>query len=217
MPDPSSFIHAQLRLECVGFDDEGLLIRIPGQDPDEIARLQAYEHSDGFDIYFRQDVPQDIRNKISSFPPSLLFQDGERGRSVIDELLHCPKIIIYETYIFKHLPEENLLADVVVIEDVGLGAKGAANRPVFAIVKDGRIISSCVSTRENDESAECYTYSEEGFRQLGFGWRVTTAWGRHQLLKSKIPFYSHEGDNLDSRALANSLNLEWKFRMIAYD
>ena len=106
--------------------------------------------------------------------------------------------------------------DVVVIDDAELGINGASRRPIFTIVRDGRLISSCVSVRENDESAECYTFTEEGFRQLGLGRQVTTAWGRHQLLRGKIPFYSHEKDNSDSLALANSLNLEWKFRLVAF-
>ena len=41
-------IHLQLALECQGFNSECLLVRIPGPEPDEIARYLAYHVAEGW-------------------------------------------------------------------------------------------------------------------------------------------------------------------------
>jgi hypothetical protein len=216
MKEPTHYILTQLQLECIGFDENELLVRIPGPDPDDIARVLAYKHSQGFEIYFRQDVPRSVRNLISSLSIEEVFARKEKIQSILDKHFPCNEVNSFESYVFEDLPGENEITDVDMIDKTGSSGNASHIRPVFAMLKHGKPISSCISVRQNDDSAECYTHTGEGFRRRGLGRKVTAAWGRWQLLKGRIPFYSHASDNTASRALAESLNLSWKFRLVAY-
>jgi hypothetical protein len=57
-------IQLQLAIECIGLDSSELLVRVPGPDPDEISRVYAFQHERGYTMYFRQDLPSHIRQKI---------------------------------------------------------------------------------------------------------------------------------------------------------
>lgn len=216
MKTPTYYILTQLQLECIGLDQERLLVRIPGPDPDEIARVLAYRHSRGFEIYFRNDVPKNVRNQISSLSIEEVLAEREKIQSILDEHFPCTEVGSFETYVFEDFPDGNAIMDVDMIDQTSALGKASSTRPAFAMSKQGKSISSCISVRQNDDSAECYTHTEEGFRRRGLGRKVTAAWGRWQLLHGRIPFYSHASDNVASRALAESSNLSWKFRLVSY-
>ncbi len=216
MKDPTIYILTQLKLECIGLDEEELLVRIPGPDPDEIARVLAYRHSQGFEIYFRNDVPRNLRNLISALSIDDIFAERKKIQSILDKHFPCTEVGSFETYVFEDLPGENEITDVDIIDQTSSFGKASPSRPIFVLPSHGKPISSCISVRQDDDSAECYTHTEEGFRRHGLGRKVTAAWGRWQLLNGRIPFYSHASDNIASRALVESLNLPWKFRLVAY-
>jgi predicted GNAT family acetyltransferase len=89
--------------------------------------------------------------------------------------------------------------------------------PTFVIRRDGVVVASCMSVRENDEAAECYTFTEPAFRRQGWGQRVTAAWGRAVLQNGKIAFYNYAQDNRASQVLAKSLELVRRFRLVTYE
>jgi RimJ/RimL family protein N-acetyltransferase len=78
------------------------------------------------------------------------------------------------------------------------------------IVRDGEIVSSCQSSRENASAAEAWVFTHPDYRGRGYARQVTMAWGHRLQKQSKIPFYSHHRTNLASEAVARSL------RMIQY-
>jgi len=80
-------------------------------------------------------------------------------------------------------------------------------RPIYAIVLDERIVSTCTSSRENETAGEAWVRTLPEFRRHGFARQVTAAWAHGLQQQGKIPFYSHSSDNLASRALARSLRL----------
>jgi RimJ/RimL family protein N-acetyltransferase len=219
---PLEYIQAQLRLECIELDPEGLLVRIPCSEPDELAAVYLYEHPGGLRLYSRHDLPPRLRDQISVVPldDSLLAVDVARPvgeirpekeiRAILARHLGGIQVEVFETYIFEQPPEQ---------DPFGLVRKVSASpgeHPHFVIEQDGRVVSTCCSVRENAEAAECYTLTDEGYRRRGYGVMVTQAWGRHVLLSGKIPFYSHHADNHASRALAARLSLSWKFRVMIF-
>ena len=219
---PLETIQAQLRLECIGFDPDGLLVRIPGSDPDEIAAVYLYEHRCGLRLYSRNDLPPRLRDQISVVPLEAPPQAGEairtenvlrpfnEIRAILARHLGGIQVAVFETYVFEQLPEQDQTRLVHAI------STSSGECPRFVIEQGGRVVSACCSVRENAEAAECYTLTEEGHRRRGFGAMVTRAWGRHVLLSGKIPFYSHHADNQASRALAARLGLGWKFRVMIF-
>jgi hypothetical protein len=59
MMDVNALIETQLRLECKGVNAEGLLVRIPGPNPDDIPRCLVVRHRDGYRLFFRHDLSRD--------------------------------------------------------------------------------------------------------------------------------------------------------------
>ncbi len=86
--DTLSLIRLQMELECIGLDGEGLMVRIPGPDPDEIARFTVARHDHGYTVHFRQDVPRRVREQLAVLPPEAAFQDQERVRGIL--AMHAP-------------------------------------------------------------------------------------------------------------------------------
>ena len=64
---PLDFFHIQLELECKGFDENGDLIQIPGDDHDEINRFHIVKYPGGCFRYFRCDVPKELRGYLNRF------------------------------------------------------------------------------------------------------------------------------------------------------
>jgi predicted GNAT family acetyltransferase len=88
--------------------------------------------------------------------------------------------------------------------DQGLLESG---KEAFAVLVDGEIVSTCESSRENEQAGEAWVRTLESFRRRGFARQVTAAWGHWLMQRGKVPFYSHVSANQASRAVAQSLGL----------
>lgn len=89
-------------------------------------------------------------------------------------------------------------------------------KPVFAIIVEGRRISSCTSSLENEIGAEAWVTTAPAFQRKGYGRQVAAAWAHDLQQQGKIPFYSHRWDNLASESLARSLKLIQFMEDVAY-
>ena len=88
--------------------------------------------------------------------------------------------------------------------DFGFGGLG---EQVFAIEHNRKIISACVSSRENEKAAESWVFTAPEHRGQGLALQVVTAWAAAVLRDGKIPFYSHAVENIASSKVANKLRL----------
>jgi hypothetical protein len=86
---------------------------------------------------------------------------------------------------------------------------------VYAIERDIRIVSACVSTRENEKCGEAWVYTNPQYRHQGFAKKVVSAWATSLLRAGKIPFYSHKISNVASCSLARALGLQPVFEEIS--
>jgi predicted GNAT family acetyltransferase len=93
------------------------------------------------------------------------------------------------------------------------GLDGSAEE-MFGIEKDGRIISSCISTRENIHCGEAWVYTDENHRHQGLAQKVVRSWAASLLANGKVPFYSHKIQNVASANLAKRLDLQPAFEEI---
>lgn len=89
---------------------------------------------------------------------------------------------------------------------IAFGFSGLADK-VFAIEQDGKILSACVSARQNTTCAEAWVFTHPDQRQKGLAQRVVKAWAADLKKKGVIPFYSHNIENSASALLAKKLNL----------
>jgi hypothetical protein len=85
---------------------------------------------------------------------------------------------------------------------------------VFAIEMDGKLISACVSTRENSFCGEAWIYTDEDHRHQGFAQKAVSAWAASLLSAGKVPFYSYKITNMASASLAKRLGLQPLFEEI---
>lgn len=124
----------------------------------------------------------------------------------------------YKTYLFPALAEildkegvTSLSSEDPMIQAFGFG--GFAER-VYVIEQDRKIVSACVSARENDFCGEAWVFTEPAFRHHGMAQKVVGAWARHMIRTEKVPFYSHKIENTASAHLAARLRLEPVFEEI---
>lgn len=123
----------------------------------------------------------------------------------------------YKTYIFAALPSEEpgvscLSRDDPKVKAFDFDHFGAQ---IYAVERDGKLVSACVSVRENEKCAEAWVFTDPVYRHKGFARAVVDAWARSLLKQGKVPFYSHKIDNLPSARLAERLGLQPVFEQIA--
>jgi hypothetical protein len=200
MVDVDALIVAQLRLECKGVS-EGLLVRIPGPDPDDIPRCLVLRHGGGYRVLFRHDLARHIREQIAMLPPEVVFGDRPTIGAILAEDAPVESIWVGRSYIFPGAPSPAHYPDAVRLE------RGSGARPVYTIRIGGEIVASCESVREDHTAAEAWVQTSPEFRRRGYARQVTAAWAADLLRLGKTPFYSHNMDNLASQGVARSLRL----------
>jgi RimJ/RimL family protein N-acetyltransferase len=222
--EPLHLVQLQLAIECIGLDEDGLLVRIPGPDPDEIARVCAYQHGGGYITYFRRDLPESLREQLHGLGAEAAFHDRDAVRALLAADAPCTEVGVFHTYVFPSSMASPRQSPGVVrlgethrelIEDYHAGME-VADRAVFAVIRDRMIVSTCGSVRENEDAGECYVFTLPEYRRRGYGRQVTAAWGYHLREQGKVAFYSHTEENLASRAVARSLGLWPCFSITGY-
>ena len=212
----SDLIKAQLRLECTGLNDQGLLVRIDGPDPDEIVRYYVYRRDGGYERFFRHDVPAAIRAQILALPADSAFVAPEAIEYLLSRHQPSEGYTLGVSYLGLPMISPTDFSDVVrltesdrsLIDHFDSELRASADRPVHAIVVDGRIVSACVSSRQNDEAGEAWVRTQPAFRRRGYARQVTASWAHHLTRQGKLAFYSHRIDNAASRSVAQSLGLQ---------
>ena len=84
----------------------------------------------------------------------------------------------------------------------------------YVIEREGKVVSACVSTRENARCGEAWVCTDPQYRHQGLARRVVGAWARDMLSAGKAPFYSHKIENIASAGLTKHLGLVPAFEEI---
>lgn len=198
-------MHIQLELECKSVD-HGLLVRIPCDDPDDIARFSIARHAAGYTAYVRHDVAPHVRDQLLALPQHTAWSDTAAVVNIlaagVDADVHVWR---GRSYTFQRLPEEHEFPDVVQDGDG------------FAVVVDGIGVSWAWSSRSNEHAAELAVETLPAFRRRGYARQVVLAWARHQLDRGKTAFYSHALNNAASQALAETVGVMHFMDMVNYE
>ena len=186
-----------LRLECVGLDAAGDMVRIPGDDPDTIYRLYIGRLATGPLVLFRADVPPDIRAAIRAMPAAALVVERHRVQAILDR--HAPSGEVWngKSYTFPSTLSAALYPDVRFVRQ----------KSEYAVIVDDRVVSACSSTREDPWAGEAWVHTDPAYRGRGFARQATAAWAHALQQRGKIPFYSHLNANMASQGVARSLGL----------
>jgi len=221
--EPVQLIHMQLAIECIGLDEDGLLIRVPGPDPDEIARVYAYRYEGRYITTFRRDLPASIRKQIRALGAETVYHDSEAVKALLATAAPCSEVGVFYTYVFPDTLGPRQFPDVVRLGEADEGlieayraGMNVTERAVFAVIRDGMIVSTCGSVREDGDAGECYVFTVPEYRRRGYGRQVTAAWGHHVTEHGKVAFYSHATENVASQSVARSLGLRPAFSVTTY-
>lgn len=216
---PLTYLHFQLALEGLAPDADRLTRLAGSADADGlplvlIAQLTTRERV----AYYNEGLPAGLHGSLAECIHGLQFPhidpvlDLLKTRDLRVEAGH------FITYLFPAHPI--ITTDRIVMRfskgDPRLRAiqfDGFAE-PVFGIEQDGRVVSACVSVRENEHSGEAWVFTDPGHRNQGLAGQVVSAWAKSLTLSGKIPFYSHKAENAVSARLARRLGLQPIFEEI---
>lgn len=222
---PRELLRIQLSLQCIGVETDNVLTRIPGADPDGIPRYYVARFPDGtYETFFAREVPVAARTRLAGLPADTAFANpatierilagGSAGEEVWTGVSYTvPGVAAPAEYrdVVRLTPEEH--STLVAHYDPELTLDG---RAAFAIIREGRIAASCVSSRENAMAGEAWVRTEEAYRGQGLARQVTAAWGAALRLAGKVAFYSHHIENVGSAGVARSLGLHPFVRDVGY-
>jgi hypothetical protein len=213
-PTDVEYVEIQLALEGIGVDARRRLVRIPTAAAEEIPRLYVCRHSAGTSRYYRADLPDAVVDAIDRLTGDVCFEQQAIVHSILAR--HAPSFGVWSgtSYVFPTVPTAETCPEVVRLGEADHWQALAFDpdlasfpRPIYAVLIDGRVVSTCVSARENDQAAEAWVQTAPEQRRRGLARLVTAAWARDILGSGKIAFYSHRRENLASRGVARSLGL----------
>jgi len=166
---PLDYLHLQLRLEGKALVNEHFLRQVevvPGEDMPLL--LVAQLANKELIAYYDEAISPELQRELNA----KLFQ---REFSHLDSLLNVLRshglhfeIGHYKTYVFPSRPAAD--AEVICFskQDSKVKAFGFdtfAER-VYAIERAGKIVSACVSARENERCGEAWVYEEIAITQI---------------------------------------------------
>lgn len=205
---PFEYLFLQMELEGVKRVSSDLISR--AQNVDDFPLVLIAHASDGESLVcFDELISEEIRHKLSK--DNLQAFKTESAIKAFEESGIHTKASHFKTYIF---PENFRFANVEAVKCfrpddpkiITFGFNGLADK-VFAIEKEGVILSACVSSRQNSKSAEGWVLTHADHRQKGLAQQTVTAWAGNMQKEGLIPFYSHNVENTNSALLAKRLSL----------
>ncbi len=168
--------------------------------------------------YYNESLPIDLQRNLSASISGVKFPSVNSVFRLLKSKNIQAKAGHYITYIFFTNPADSIDKDVARYpsEDPRVQSSGFSGlaEHVFAIECDGRVVSACVSARENSQCGEAWVQTDPSYRRRGLAGKVVHAWANSLISTGKIPFYSHEFGNKASAGLAKHLGLKPVFEEI---
>jgi hypothetical protein len=217
--NPLDYLLLQLRLEGKEIIRDNLLRQAEVVPDEEVPLMLIAQLADSNVLaYFDETLRTGLRTELIRQVSNMVFPNVEPLSTFLQSESISFEIGHYKTYIS---PEQyvSFKDDVVTcyskhdskIQDFGFDGFAES---VFAIERDGKIVSACVSTRENDSCGEAWVYTNPGYRNQGLAQKVVGAWAMSLISVGKVPFYSHKIQNIASANLAKHLELRPVFEEI---
>jgi RimJ/RimL family protein N-acetyltransferase len=217
--NPLEALHLQLRLEGKEVLN-GDLLRQVEVVPDEemplvvIASLSSQE----LVVYYDEALSPELRDGLGKQVRSVDFPNIDPIIAALHQRYLKLEIGRFKTYIFPERYKDLIFDEVTQFHNAApkvqaFGFDGLAEQ-VHAVERDGKIVSACVSAKENDRCGEAWVTTDPEYRHQGFARKVVGAWAKSLLAMNKVPFYSHKIDNIASAQLAKRLGLEPVFEEI---
>jgi hypothetical protein len=193
-PDAIELIRSNIGLEnCI--NSSGKLFPLTDSDPSIVAHFIISRHSEGCERFFRHDLPEPIREKLTNLDPEQALYDVELVKRILSEDRQCQDAWRGKGYVFRYVPDSAEFPDVI--------QQGGT----FVIMADDKPIARAWSQEQNEKAAELAVEVLPEYRRRGYARQVSAAWANHIMRSGRIAFYSHLHNNTASEALAHSLGV----------
>ncbi len=216
--NPHEYLRLQLRLEGKEFINGNLLRQVeavPGEDMPLMILVQFANQE--IVTYLDEALQADLRKELTKLTCDVNFPGIDSLLSFLRNQNISFDTGYYKTYLFPTTIETGFLeAKCLCKQDVLVRSFGFADfaEDVYVIEYDKKIVSACVSVRENVQCGEAWVYTDPQYRNRGFAQQVVNAWAHHMIKSGKIPFYSHAIYNIASANLAKQLGLQPVFEEV---
>ena len=207
-------------------------------------RLEGFEIADGnrlrqVEIVRGEEMPVMLLAQLADGQVAAYFDESLRQGLVLElmeqmQLIHLPSIdplrkilnahnipfqvghyrtnLFTPTFLeFMSLDVERRTKEDPQVQEFGFGEFAGQ---VYVIERDGKVVSACVSTHENERCGEAWVCTDSQYRHHGLARQVVNAWAGDMLAAGKVPFYSHKIENVASAGLAKHLGLMPAFEEI---
>lgn len=216
--NPLTYLHLQLGLEGKGLVGEHTIRQVQVVPGEELPLLLLAQMADQKLVaYYSEALSSDLQTILSAYISSIEFPEITPIMAVLKSHNIRSDIGHYKTYLFP--PQIGTNAEVIGLSKhdpkvQAFGFDGFAEH-IYAIERDGKIISACISVREDQNCGEAWVYSDPAYRRQGLAKKVVSTWAHSLRGVGKVPFYSHKIENDASARLAEALGLQPVFEEIS--
>jgi RimJ/RimL family protein N-acetyltransferase len=216
--EPRTYLHLQLRLEGKEVFKECFLRQVEVVPDEEVPfMLIAQMANQELVVYYDEALSSKLQKELAASISDVQFPNVDSLVDILKKHNFQCEAGHYKTYVFPSTPGNDKEVLCLSKQDSrvkAFGFEGFAQH-VYAIERNGKLVSACVSTRENDRCGEAWVYTDPDFRNQGFAQQVVRTWARSLMEAGKVPFYSHKIENAASANLAHRLGLQPVFEEIA--
>ena len=169
--EPIGFLHLQMRLEGKQVVQDRFIRQVeivPGEDMPLmlIASLVNGNVVAYYDEALSHDLQETLAARIAelAFPTIDPLLDILKTHDVLFEAGH------YKTYVFPSIPVNDMDVCCLSKDDSRVEAFGFDDfaEQVYVVERDGRVVSACVSARENETCGEAWVFTAPEYRHQGF-------------------------------------------------
>ena len=176
--NPLTYLLLQMRLEGKGLVGENTIRQVqvvPGEELPLVLFAQLADQK--LVAYYSELLSSDLQAQLSicvssiEFPEITPILDILKSHNIPSETGH------YKTYLFS--PQTTTHPEVTCLSKhdpkiQAFGFDGFAEQ-VYAIERDGRVVSACVSAREDKNCGEAWVNSDPAYRRQGLAKQVASA------------------------------------------
>jgi RimJ/RimL family protein N-acetyltransferase len=217
MMESLHYLHLQLRLEGKEVINEVFMREVEAIPGEELPLMLVAQLATGSLVaYYDGALAHDLHETLAASFIEIEFPKIEPLLNVLQSQRIPFDVRHYKTYVFPVKLAKDMEVECLSNDDSRVktfGFDGFAKQ-VYSLEQDGKIVSACVSTRENDKCGEAWVFTGPPYRHQGFAERVVNAWAGSLMGAGKVPFYSHKIDNPASANLARKLGLQPVFEEV---
>jgi len=216
--NPLTYLLLQMGLEGKGLVGEHTIRQVQVVPDEELPLMLLAQLTDQKLVaYYSESLSSDLQAQLGACISSIEFPeigpilDVLKSHNIRSDAGH------YKTYLFSPQTATNPEVTCLSKHDSKIQTFGfdGFTEQVYAIERDSRIVSACVSVREDKNCGEAWVYTDPAYRRQGLAKKVASARAHSLMRIGKVPFYSHKIDNVASASLAGALQLRPVFEEIS--